>query len=208
MPDLLHLSAVTPTHLPHAAPTTLTLSPGECLALTGPNGAGKSSLLRIATGRERPATGEALFDGSPVHEDDPAARARIATVMDAPAFYPDLTVREHLMFVALAHALGDEAPGTVERILEEHHLTAQADALPSTLSSGQGQQLLLASAFTRPHDLLVLDEPEQRLDAAARDELAGRLDAHKKHGTAILMATHDHALAAAVADRVLEVGGV
>ncbi|WP_063729889.1 ABC transporter ATP-binding protein [Streptomyces sp. RTd22] len=185
---------------------TLDLAPGECVALTGDNGSGKSTLLRLASGRERPTTGKVLFDGAPVDEDDPATRARVATVMDPGAYYPDLTVREHLMLVALAHGLGDAAGEAVEAVLGEHRLTDHGDVLPSALSSGQTQSLLLAAAFVRPHDLLVLDEPEQRLDGRARRELAHRLAAHRDRGTAILLATHHEALTA-VADRVLTLDG-
>lgn len=185
---------------------TLDVAPGECVALTGDNGSGKSTLLRLASGRERPTSGKALFDGAPIDEDDPVARARVATVMDPGAHYPDLTAREHLMLVALAHGLGDAAEAAVEAVLEEHHLAGHADVLPAALSSGQTQALLLAAAFVRPHDLLVLDEPEQRLDGRARRELARRLAAHRDRGTAILLATHHEALAA-VADRVLTLDG-
>ncbi|UBI35547.1 MULTISPECIES: ABC transporter ATP-binding protein [Streptomyces] len=183
----------------------LTLSRAECVAVTGPNGSGKSTLLRLATGRERPTSGEVLFDGAPVSEDDPAVRRRLAAVMDAASFYPDLTVREHLVFVALAHGLGRAAAEeAVTRALADHRLAEHADVLPDALSSGQTQQVLLAAAFLRPHDLLVLDEPEQRLDTAARAALARRLCARKAEGTAILLVTHHDDVAAAVADRVLD----
>lgn len=185
---------------------TLDVAPGECVALTGDNGSGKSTLLRLASGRERPTSGRALFEGAPIDENDPVTRARVATVMDPGAHYPDLTVREHLMLVALAHGLGDAAESAVEAVLEEHHLAGHDRVLPTALSSGQTQSLLLAAAFVRPHDLLVLDEPEQRLDGGARRELAHRLAAHRDRGTAILLATH-HDVLSAVADRVLTLDG-
>ncbi|GHF28668.1 hypothetical protein GCM10010218_07260 [Streptomyces mashuensis] len=185
---------------------TLDLAPGEIVVLRGDNGSGKSTLLRVACGRERPTTGSVLFGGEPLDEDAPAARTRIATVMDTGAHYPDLTVHEHLMLVALAHGLGAGAVGAVDAVLDEHRLAGHADALPSALSSGQLQALALCAAFVRPHDLLVLDEPEQRLDRHARQELADRLAAHRDRGTAVLLATHHDALSA-VADRVFTVVG-
>ncbi|MGW2325563.1 ABC transporter ATP-binding protein [Streptomyces sp. NPDC001700] len=185
---------------------TLDVAPGECVVLMGDNGSGKSTLLRLAAGRERPTSGEVLFDGVPIDEDDAVTRARVATVMDPGAHYPDLTVREHLMLVALAHGLGDEAEDAVQAVLEDHRLDGHGDVVPSALSSGQTQALLLAAAFVRPHDLLVLDEPEQRLDAHARQELAARLADHRDRGTAVLLATHHGALAE-VADRVLTLDG-
>ncbi|MER0483733.1 ATP-binding cassette domain-containing protein [Streptomyces sp. Edi2] len=182
---------------------SLHLEPGACVALVGHNGCGKSTLLRLAAGRETAVEGEVLFDGAPLREDDPATRARISSVLDPAAYYPDLTVREHVVFVALAHGLGAAADDAVDQALADHHLTDHATALPASLSSGQSQLLLLASAFVRPHDLLLLDEPEQRLDSRARAGLADRLVSHKERGTAVLMATHNAQLAEQVADRVL-----
>ncbi|MCX2968913.1 MULTISPECIES: heme ABC exporter ATP-binding protein CcmA [Streptomyces] len=183
---------------------SLTVAPGECVALVGPNGCGKSTLLRLAAGRERPTAGRVVFDGAEVDEDEPATRARIAAVLDAASFYPDLTVGEHLRFVALAHGLRDaDAEAAVARELSAHRLTDRADALPAALSSGQTQALLLATAFVRPHALLLLDEPEQRLDARARARLTDRLRAHARRGAAVLLATHDARLTERAADRVL-----
>jgi ABC-type multidrug transport system ATPase subunit len=208
--DLLVMRGVTRCYdgVPVLRGVDLTLAPGGCVALVGSNGAGKSTLLRIAAGRESPTSGDVLFKGTLLDGDRAEVRRAIATVMDAGVFYPDLTVREHLMLVALAHGLGKVADGAVSQVLEDHHLTGQADLLPSALSSGQRQQLLLAAAFVRPHELIILDEPEQRLDADARHELADRLARHKESGRAVLMATHRDELVAAVADQVVRVNGM
>jgi ABC-type multidrug transport system ATPase subunit len=181
----------------------LTVAAGECVAVLGVNGSGKSTLLRIAAGRDQPTTGRVEFAGEQIQDGDPRLRARLAVVGDGGACYPDLTVREHLLFVALAHGVGDEAESWVRWALEDRRLTEHADALPSALSSGQLQALLLASALVRPRDLLILDEPEQRLDPGARQRLADRLRAEKADRVAVLLATHHVELASAVADRVL-----
>ncbi len=180
----------------------LEVAAGERVALLGPNGSGKSTLLRIACGRDRPTTGTVEFHGAPMTEDDPRVRARVAVVGDALSCYPDLTVRQHLELVAVAHAVPDPA-GRIDRLLRDHRLSDHADTLPSGLSSGRLQQMLLAAALLRPRDLLVLDEPEQRLDPSARRRLAELLRAEGETGTAVLFATHDHALARAAAHRVL-----
>ena len=182
----------------------LSLAPGSCVALVGQNGSGKSTLLRIACGRDEPTTGRALLAGAPLREDDPTVRARVAVVADAPSFYPDLTVREHLLLVAVSHGVGDDAGEWVDWALEDRRLLDHGDALPSTLSSGQLQAMLLASALVRPRELLILDETEQRLDPGARDRLAARLAAERADGVAVLLATHSAPLAAAVADTVIE----
>lgn len=166
-PPLLELSGVSRVYGKRTALATmnLRLQSGKCVALLGHNGSGKSTLLRIAAGRDRPSTGTVTFDGKPMNENDPAVRARVAVVGDTAACYPDLTVREHLQLVAVAHGVED-AGDWIGHVLAERKLTDHADALPGALSSGQLQSLLLASAMVRPRDLLLLDEPEQRLDPA------------------------------------------
>ena len=184
---------------------SLRLHRGECVSLVGENGSGKSTLLRIAAGRDTPTEGSVLFDGHPIDEDSPEVRGRVASAMDTGAFYPDLTVREHLQLVALSHGMGNAAEAAVERVLTAHRLEARASQVPSALSSGQTQALLLATAFVRPHDLLILDEPEQRLDPSARRQLAELIAAHRDSGTAVLMATH-HQVLNDVADHIVELG--
>lgn len=184
-------------------PLDLTLQPGESVALMGPNGSGKSTLLRIAVGRDRPSEGSVTFDGQPLHADDPLVRARIAVVADGPSFYPDLTVRQHLLLVAVAHGAGRSAGTLVDRALEHTRLTSQAGLRPAALSSGQSQQLLLAASLVRPRDLLVLDEPEQRLDPESRTRLTEHIRQEQRRGAAVLFATHHTELAVGAADRVL-----
>ncbi|MEW1861538.1 ABC transporter ATP-binding protein [Streptomyces sp. NBC_00669] len=183
-------------------PLDLDVTAGKCTALFGHNGSGKSTLLRIASGRDAPTSGQALFAGRPISEDDPEVRARVAVVGDTVACYPDLTVREHLELVTVAHAV-DDAAGWIDQVLADRRLSDHADALPGALSSGQMQSLLLAAALVRPRDLLVLDEPEQRLDPDARQRLAELLVAEKESGVAVLLATHQAELAEAVADHLV-----
>ncbi|MFJ4685228.1 ATP-binding cassette domain-containing protein [Streptomyces sp. NPDC091377] len=177
----------------------LEVAAGERVALLGPNGSGKSTLLRIACGRDRPSTGTVAFDGGPMSENDVRVRARVAVVGDALTCYPDLTVRQHLELVAVAHGVPQHR---IDPLLDGQRLTHHADSLPGALSSGQLQALLLASALLRPRDLLILDEPEQRLDPRARLRLADLLRAEGERGTAVLFATHHRELAG-VADRVI-----
>jgi ABC-type multidrug transport system ATPase subunit len=172
----------------------LDVARGERVALMGPNGSGKSTLLRIAAGRDRPDAGTVTFDGAPMTENDPRVRARVAVVADTPSWYPDLTVRQHLELVAVAHGVEREE---IDAVLRELRLDAHGGSVPDALSSGQLQSLLLAAALIRPRDLLVLDEPEQRLDPGARRRLAGLLRAEGERGTAVLYATHHLELARA-----------
>ncbi|GAA2539036.1 MULTISPECIES: ABC transporter ATP-binding protein [Streptomyces] len=185
----------------------LSVAAGECVTLLGENGSGKSTLLRLAAGRETPKEGTVTFRGRTASEDDVTLRSKVAAVLDSGVGYPDLSVREHLMLVALAHGLGTAAAEAVDDVLAEHRLDGRAEAFPHQLSSGQTQLMALAQAFVRPCELLILDEPEQRIDADGRQRLAERLRAAKAEGTAVLLATHDRNLAAAVADTAYTVTG-
>jgi ABC-2 type transport system ATP-binding protein len=201
---LLQLRKVSRTYGDREAlhPIDLDLSAGSCTALFGHNGSGKSTLLRIASGRDAPTRGRALFAGRTIIEDDPVVRARVAVVGDTVACYPDLTVREHLELITVAHAV-DDASAWIDQVLADRRLSDHAQALPGSLSSGQMQSLLLAAALVRPRDLLVLDEPEQRLDPDARKRLAELLIGEKQDGVAVLLATHQTELAVEVADRMI-----
>jgi ABC-2 type transport system ATP-binding protein len=182
---------------------SLELAAGECVALLGVNGSGKSTLLRIAAGRDTPSTGQVTYSGRPLREDGLVARTEIAVAGDVSSTYPDLTVREHLLLVAIAHGAGEAAPGLVDDALAECRLTGHGAALPGSLSSGQRQALQLAALLVRPRRLLILDEPEQRLDPGARRWLAGLLAQEKERGAAVLLATHHVELAESVADQAI-----
>ena len=204
-PPLLAVSGVSRRYGDRVAlqPLDLTLAAGQCVAVLGANGSGKSTLLRIAAGRDTPSTGRISYGGRVMSEDDPVVRTEIAVVGDLVSAYPDLTVREHLLLVAVAHGAGRGAQALADRALAECRLADHAAALPGSLSSGQLQALQVATVLVRPRRLLVLDEPEQRLDPAARRWLGGLLRDEKDAGAALLMATHHTELAAAVADHVI-----
>lgn len=182
---------------------SLSVPAGEIAVLLGPNGVGKTTLLRCVVGSDRPDAGEVLLEGRPFDETDPAVRAAVAAALDDMDFFPDLSVAEHLELLAFAHG-GDGA--SVPGILTELRLDDARDQLPVTLSSGQRRRLALASCFVRPRRLLVLDEPEQRLDVGGRAWLAERLLREKAEGTAVLMASHDPDLVDRVADLRIEIG--
>jgi ABC-2 type transport system ATP-binding protein len=204
-PPLLSLTEVSRRYGDRLAlcPLDLTLAAGQCVAILGVNGSGKSTLLRIAAGRDTPTSGQVVYCGRVLTEDDLAVRTEIAVVGDLVSAYPDLTVREHLQLVAVAHGAGGGAGNLVDRALLECRLDGHDSALPSSLSSGQMQALHLAAVLVRPRRLMVLDEPEQRLDPAARRWLAGLLRAERQAGAAVLMATHHAELAASIADHVV-----
>jgi ABC-2 type transport system ATP-binding protein len=174
------------------------------VAVVGPNGSGKSTLLRTLVGLLEPLDGTVAFAGAPVDERSAAFRRDVAAVLDDDAFFVSLTGREHLLLTARGHGVA-AAEEVVDAEVEAFGLGERADALPSELSSGQRRRLALAAAFVRPARLLVLDEPERRLDAGMRARLAARLAALRDAGTAVLLASHDADVVVTVADEVLVV---
>src|SRR5215217_5494733 len=178
---------------------------GEAIALTGRNGAGKSTLLRCLVGADRPDDGSVEVCGNPMRETSPEIRRDVATVIDDLDFFPDLSVVEHLDLLARAHGIS-EPDDVVDEVLEEVQLVPQSGQLPGTLSSGQRRRLALATAFVRPRKLLILDEPEQRLDTEGVSWLAQRLKSERQKGLAIVFASHEPALVESVATRVVELG--
>jgi ABC-2 type transport system ATP-binding protein len=175
------------------APVDLVVRAGEVVALIGPNGAGKSTVLRAVLGLLAPLKGELTVFGEPVDERTAPFRARVAGVLDDDAWFPGLTTREHLLLTAAGHGVTSTST-TVDHVLELFGLVGHQHAVPSALSSGQRRRLLLAAAFVRPRTLLVLDEPEQRLDTSMRATLAELLQAEADAGCAVLLATHDPGL--------------
>ena len=178
---------------------------GEAIALTGRNGAGKSTLLRCLVGADRPTEGEITICGEKLAETSRGIRRNLATVIDDLDFFPDLSVVEHLDLLARAHGVADPEQ-LVDDILHEVQLVPQSGQLPGTLSSGQRRRLALATAFVRPRKLLVLDEPEQRLDVEGVRWLAGRLSTELADGLALVFASHDPFLVEQVATRTVHLG--
>ena len=183
----------------------LDVAPGEVVALVGPNGAGKTTLLRCVVGADSADRGEVLLAGRLLDERQAWVRRAVAAVLDDLDFFADLTVVEHLDLFARAHGRPD-ALEAVDSALEVLGLTAVGDQLPSTLSSGQRRRLALATTLVRPMDLLVLDEPEQRLDVQGRWWLRGHLRELAAAGAAVLLASHDEELVAGAGARVVAVG--
>ncbi|OMH32461.1 ABC transporter ATP-binding protein [Tersicoccus sp. Bi-70] len=174
---------------PVCGPVTASVSPGEVLGIVGFNGAGKSTVVRTMIGRQPPLDGECRFRGLLVDDRAAAFRAAVSCVFDEDAFFPSLTAAEHLELVARGHGMREPVEA-VARELDAFGITAVADALPTELSSGQRRRLLLAAGFIRPADLLVLDEPEQRLDPVMRELLGGRIRDRAGDGGAVVVVTH------------------
>lgn len=187
------------------APCDVDAQPGCCLVLRGPNGSGKSTLLRLLAGRLTPSSGTITLDGAPVDERQPAIRRAVASLIGQPAAYRELTVRDHLVLIDSTWA-GD-APSAEERalaMLTTLQIDHLADRFPAELSSGQQQLFHLSLVLFRPGQVLLLDEPEQRLDTAKRELVAGLLTERVEAGATLVVACHDPAMTEQLADAVLD----
>jgi ABC-type multidrug transport system ATPase subunit len=174
---------------------SLTVPAGHGVCVTGENGIGKSTLLRCVASLQRPDRGLIRVFGRPPGSTPDFWRDVVATV-EPPTWYPGLTVREHAELVCRAHGQNPDDAG-VDEALQRFGLGRHTDAIPPSLSSGQKQRLTLTLALLRPSSLLILDEPEQRLDPEGRAYVAGLLGDYVKDGGSVLMASHDEAFATA-----------
>jgi ABC-2 type transport system ATP-binding protein len=173
----------------------LTVPVGGGVCVTGENGIGKSTLLRCISSLQRPDQGRIRVFGNSPGSTPEFWRAVVSTV-EPPTWYPGLTVREHAELVCRAHGQDPGQAGAAEA-LERFGLAAHTDAIPPSMSSGQKQRLTLALALLRPSSLLILDEPEQRLDPDGRAMVAELLADYRKDGGTLLMASHDDVFAEA-----------
>ncbi|WP_249999609.1 ABC transporter ATP-binding protein [Actinoplanes sp. M2I2] len=180
----------------------LQVSEGAAVALVGENGAGKSTLLRCITGLQQPSDGDiSVFDAAPGRGSH--FWQQVATTVESPSWYQGLTVREHLDLVRVVNG-DDPGDGHIDELCRALGLTGLSDSLPITLSSGQRQRFLLAATLVRPSRLLVLDEPEQRLDSRIKHAIAAHLRSYVEAGGTLIMASHDDAFRVGVgADEVL-----
>jgi ABC-2 type transport system ATP-binding protein len=119
------------------------------------DGSGKSTVLRTVLGLLAPVSGRVEVLGRAVDERDRRFRAGVAGVLDADAYFPGLTTREHLVLTARGFGV-PEAGRVVDEVLEVFGIAHQSDTVPEALSSGQRRRLLLAAGFVRPRELLVL----------------------------------------------------
>lgn len=181
----------------------LTARVGEVVAIAGANGAGKTTLLRCLAGLQAADGRVGMFDRPPV--DEPEFWRDVVLVGDEPAWYPGLSVREHLELMRAVHDPGGAHRPRMDTgaALESFDLTSRADLAPLSMSTGQRQRLSLAMALLRPSRVLLLDEPERGLDTSFRARLAGILAGYAAEGGTVVMATHDLRLAEAAGARLV-----
>jgi ABC-2 type transport system ATP-binding protein len=179
----------------------LEVARGECVALIGHNGSGKTTTLRLVAGFLEPTAGEVIVAGDDVRLD--RSRAALAFVPDNPLLYGDLTVREHLELVGIAHGMGAGLDQRIAGLLDRLDLSTRQEFLPGQLSRGMRQKTQLACALVRPFQVIVLDEPVVGLDPPSQQALHQLLYQAKQDGAAMLLSTHQLPFATGLADRAV-----
>jgi polar amino acid transport system ATP-binding protein len=190
----------------------LSLAEHEVVCLIGASGSGKSTLLRCADLLEPIDAGSITLDGRAVSADDrdaDATRRQLGIVFQGFSLFPHLTALEN---VALAPrvALGLTAAAAEKRaraLLKQLGLAAKASAYPDSLSGGQQQRVAIARALATEPKVLLLDEITSALDPVLVADVLEALRALAKSGATMLIATHEMAFAADVADRICYLEG-
>jgi ABC-type multidrug transport system ATPase subunit len=180
---------------------TLDVAAGELVALIGPNGAGKTTFLNLAAGLLDPTSGTVEIDGRAPGSIE--ARRALSYLPDTPVFYEDLSVAEHLEYVAALHEAPD--PGArIDELIARLGLDGWEDALGAELSKGMKQKASIALALVRPFKVLLADEPLDGLDPPSRETLFTLLAETQAAGAAIVVSTHRPDVIAA-ADRCVAI---
>ncbi len=182
---------------------TLSIEPGEVVALLGPSGCGKTTLLRVIAGFVRQAKGRVRVDGAPI-DHLPANQRNIGIVFQNYALFPHMSVAENVAYGLRARGVrGAEVAARVNRFLETVQLAGFRDRLPRQLSGGQQQRVALARALAVEPSILLLDEPFAALDRNLRLDMQIEVKRLQRAlGLTTILVTHDQDEAMSVADRI------
>lgn len=180
---------------------TFSVWPGDEIAMVGPSGSGKSTLLHLIAALEPPSAGTIGWPGI-----GPRQRLRpgpVAVVFQGPSLLPPLTVLEN---VELPVLLGDgsaaDARAQAERLINAFELEDVSQKLPEEISAGQAQRAAVARALTGAPGLVLADEPTGQQDRDGARRVMGSILAETgRTDAALIVATHDAAIAAMVAQR-------
>jgi putative ABC transport system ATP-binding protein len=181
-------------------PLSLQIPRGEFVAIVGPSGSGKSTLLGLIAGLDAPTGGSVLIDAVDITQlgEDALARLRGEKVGFVFQFFhliPSLTAYENVA-VPMEIAGVADARMRAQRLLEEVGLTGRSHHYPSQLSGGEQQRVALARALANDPPIVLADEPTGNLDSANGRHIMDLLrEIHDKHGTTIVLVTHDRELA-------------
>lgn len=185
---------------------SLTVQPGEVVAVTGPSGSGKSTLLHLLGGLDVPQQGEVWWAGQRVDTLDTQSRAtrragRLGLVFQHHYLLEDLTILQNVQVPLMLGGAGDLI--YARHLLTRVGLGERGSEMPSILSGGERQRVAIARALAGQPAVILADEPTGSLDRANAQRVAQLLiDLAREQQAGVLLVTHDEALAAS-ADRTL-----
>ncbi len=174
---------------------------GQRIGLVGPSGSGKSTLLHLMAGLDDPTVGEVSWPAIGGREQ--LRPARVAVIFQGPSLLPPLTVLENTALPLLIGGMTDsEARVLARTALRTLDLEELADKLPEEISGGQAQRVAVARALAGRPSLILADEPTGQLDSVNGAAVVAVLLAASEHaGCALVVATHDAAVAARLPER-------
>jgi ABC-2 type transport system ATP-binding protein len=168
---------------------SLRVAPGEIYGFLGLNGAGKTTTIRALLGMIRPSAGSVKVLGQPVGPNGRGPWRRVGHLVERPAAYPELTVRENLEIARRLHGIPDME--ATARVIDRLGLASYGDRKAGVLSTGNLQRLALARALLHEPELLILDEPANGLDPAGVVEIRELLASlARQRGVTVFMSSH------------------
>ena len=181
---------------------------GEVLGLLGPNGAGKTTTVRMLTALIEPSEGQASVDGFDVVTEPEAVRGRVGILTETPGLYDKLSAVDNLDFFGRLYGL-DQPTRTerIERYLRLFSLWERRQAPAGTFSKGMKQKLAIARALLHEPSVVFLDEPTAALDPEAAFIVREAIEALRRAGRTIVLATHNLDEANRLCDRIAFVRG-
>jgi len=189
---------------------SMTLSPGEVVALLGASGSGKTTLLRSVAGLEQPSQGKIAIGDSVLYDsaagvDMPVEQRSLGLVFQSYALWPHKTVFENVAYgLRLRNTSGADIDKRVTEALNNLGLGHLAQRLPHQLSGGQQQRVAIARALVYNPPVVLMDEPLSNLDAKLREEARAWLrELIVRLHISALVVTHDQTEAMAMSDRIL-----
>ena len=180
----------------------LEISKGEIVGLIGPNGAGKSTLMKIITGFLPPSSGQVSVSGMDVVENSLKIRKLIGYLPEHNPLYPEMYIREYLLYVAGLYRLANKGSDRISQIIEQTGLKGELKKKIGALSKGYRQRVGLAQALVHDPDVLILDEPTSGLDPNQIVEIRELIRESGKEKT-IILSTHILQEVEAICSRVL-----
>ena len=182
---------------------SLSVSPGEFVALLGPSGCGKTTTLRMIAGFVTPSAGEIRLRGNDVTYLQPQRR-NMGMVFQNYALFPHMTVEANVEFGLVSHRVpASLRTARIREVLELVGLSGEAGRYPRQLSGGQQQRVALARVLALQPDLLLFDEPLSNLDAKLRVQMRHEIRRLQRElGITALFVTHDQEEAMTIADRI------